>query len=328
LFDDSSKLWFERLFARLSLPFWAGGLLIGFIPMLVLTLYGYYSQGIKTDFAGGIELGIPLLLVNIIYILVALRYIQHRINRLEEYSISMGAERSLIQTGFLTDLRPILVTWAGLLSISVIVLEPIFNPAYMVTQSLFREFLYSYLRLFQATFLWVFLASMIAIYKMGELPLKLKIFTEDRTLGLKPFANTSLHIITIYVVAILLTFPIYLYPSTAVELSLTIFLVPGLFFFLVPLFGLHKKMHKVKTEKSAMIGLRHNRVMREVEAAGEGPLNEGLVNELLAIDTIKREIHQMHDWPFDIGTIARLGGVLIAPFLAAVLAAYAIRLLG
>jgi hypothetical protein len=152
------------------------------------------------------------------------------------------------------------------------------------------------MRLLQATFLWVFLSSMVAIYKMGRLPLRLKIFTDDRTLGLKPFATTSLHLITIYVVAILLTFPIFLYPSFAVELSLTIFLVPGLFFFLVPLFGLHKKMSEARAEKSQLIGLRHSRVMGEVEAAGEQPLGEGLVNELLAIDAIKREIHQMHDW--------------------------------
>ena len=169
---------------------------------------------------------------------------------------------------------------------------------------------------------------MIAIYKMGRLPLKLKIFTEDRTLGLKPFANISLHLITLYVMAILLTFPIFLYPNSAVELSLTIFLIPGLFFFLIPLFGLHKKMRKARDEKSAMIGVRHSRIMNEVESMGEGPLNERVVNELLAIDVIKREIHQMHGWPFDIGTIARLSGVLGAPMIAAVLAAYVIRFFG
>ena len=31
--------------------------------------------------------------------------------------------------------------------------------------------------------------------------------------------------------------------------------------------------------------------------ARDGPLSEGFVNELLAIDAIKREIHQMHDRP-------------------------------
>lgn len=188
--------------------------------------------------------------------------------------------------------------------------------------------LYVYMRLLQATFLWVFLSSMIAIYKVGRLPLQLKVFTDDRTLGLKPFANTSLLLITIYVFAILLTFPTFLYPNFAVELSLTIFLVPGIFFFLVPLFGLHKKMQEVRTEKSALIGLRHSRAMGEFEAVGEGPLSEGLVNELLAIDAIKREIHQMHDWPFDIGTVARQTGILGAPLVATVLAAYLICLFG
>jgi hypothetical protein len=36
----------------------------------------------------------------------------------------------------------------------------------------------------------------------------------------------------------------------------------------------------------------------------------------------------MHDWPFDIGTVARLTGILGAPLVATVLAAYLIRLFG
>ena len=326
--DQSSKLWFERLFKRLGLPFWAGAIIVGYLPPLVLTLVGYSSYGVKTDFTGDIALGVPLLLANILYILFSCRYIRHRVDDLEKYSVTMEAEQSKIQTGYLSDIRPVLLTWIALVATSILVLEPIFNPSYSLVQNVLREILYSYTRLLQATFLWIFLSSMIAIYKMGQLPLKLRVFTDDRTLGLKPFANTSLHLITIYVVAILLTFPIFLYPNFAVELSLTIFLVPGLFFFLVPLLGLHKKMRTAREDKSAMIGLRHSRIMNEVESTGDGPLNERLVNELLAIDAIKREIHQMHEWPFDIGTIARLTGVLGAPMIAAIFAAYVIRIFG
>lgn len=326
--DDSSKLWFELLYARFGLPFWTGVLLVGFLPPLFLTLLGYYTYGVKTDFTGGISLGVPLLLANVVYVLFSTRYIRCRLERLEEYAVSMGAGKSRVRTSYLGDFRPVVATWIVLLAASVFVLEPVFNPDYSLLQDLLRGLLYSYMRLLQGTFLWVFLSSMVAIYKMGRLPLRLKVFTDDRTLGLKPFANTSLHLITIYVVAILLTFPIFLYPNFAVELSLTIFLVPGLFFFLVPLFGLHKKMSEVRAEKSALIGLRHNRVMGDVEAAGQGPLGEGLVNELLAIDAIKREIHQMHEWPFDIGTVARLTGILGAPLVATVLAAYLIHLFG
>jgi len=326
--DNSSKLWFERLYARIGLPFWAGVLAVGFFPPLILTLLGYYTYGVKTDFTGGVSLGVPLLLANVIYILFSSSYIRRRVEELEQYSLSMGADKSRIRTSYLGDFRLILATWAVLMATGVLVLEPFFNPGYSLVQDLLRELLYSYMRLLQATFLWGFLSSMVAIYRMGRLPLRLKMFTDDRSLGLKPFANTSLHLITIYVVAIILTFPIFLYPNFAVELSLTIFLVPGLFFFLVPLFGLHKKMSEARAEKSALIGLRHSRVMSEVEAAGEQPLAEGLVNELLAIDAIKREIHQMHDWPFDIGTVARLTGILGAPLVATVLAAYLIRLFG
>ena len=326
--DDSSKLWFERLYTRVGLPFWAGVLVVGFLPPLILTLLGYYTYGVKTDFTGGVSLGIPLLLANVIYILFSSSYIRRRVEALEQYAVSIGADKSQIQTSHHSGFRPVMATWAFLLVTAVLVLEPFFNPGYSLFQDLLRELLFSYMRLLQVTFLWVFLSSMIAIYKMGRLPLRLKVFTDDRTLGLKRFANTSLLLITIYVVAIVLTFPIFLYPNFAVELGLTIFLVPGIFFFLVPLFGLHKKMQEVRAEKSALIGLRHTRIMGQVEAVGEGPLSEGLVNELLAIDAIKREIHQMHDWPFDIGTVVRLTGILGAPLVATVLAAYLIRLFG
>ncbi len=326
--STNSGLWYERLFAQFGLSLWAGTLLVVFLPTLTLSLLGSYSYAVKTDFTGEISLGIPLLLANIVYILVSARFIRRRVVGLGDYAVSMGAEESETQTNFLSDFRPVIATWISLLLISVFVLEPIFNPSYTLLQDILRELLYSYLRLFQATFLWVFLSSMVAIYRMGRLQMRLKIFTEDRTLGLKPFATTSLHLIAIYVIAILLTFPLFIFPNFAVELSLTIFLVPGLLFFLVPLFGLHKKMRKARLEKSTLIGFRHSRVMNEVEAVGDGPLSEGLVNELLAIDAIKREIHQMHDWPFDIGTVARLAGVLGAPLVAAVVAAYFIRLFG
>ena len=78
----------------------------------------------------------------------------------------------------------------------------------------------------------------------------------------------------------------------------------------------------------SVVGLRHSRVMSEVEASGDGPLSEEIVSELLAIDAIKREIHRMHDWPFDIGTVLRLTGILGAPLVATILAAYLIRLFG
>src|SRR5712692_7926563 len=217
---DSSKLWYERLYARIGLPFWAGVFLVGFLPPLLLTLLGYYTYHVKTDFTGDISLGVPLLLANIIYILSSSRYIRRRVERLDHYATSMGADKLPIRTGYLSDFRLVAMTWVVLLAIGALVLEPVFNPGYSLLQNLLRELLYSYTRLLQATFLWVFLSSMIAIYSMGRLPLRL---------------------ITIYVVAILLTFPIFLYPSFAVELSLTIFLVPGLFFFLAPLIGLHKK---------------------------------------------------------------------------------------
>ena len=132
--DTDSKLWFERLYNKLGLPFWAGVIIIGFLPTLILTLVGYYSYNVKTDFTGEISLGVPLLLANIVYVLFSCRYIRRRVDDLEKYSVTMGAEQSNIKTGYLSNFRPVLVTWIVLLASSILVLEPIFNPGYSPLQ--------------------------------------------------------------------------------------------------------------------------------------------------------------------------------------------------
>jgi hypothetical protein len=118
--DDSSKLWFERLYTRVGLPFWAGVLVVGFLPPLILTLLGYYTYGVKTDFTGGVSLGIPLLLANVIYILFSSSYIRRRVEALEKYAVSIGADKSQIQTSYLSDFRPVVATWAFLLVTGVL----------------------------------------------------------------------------------------------------------------------------------------------------------------------------------------------------------------
>ncbi len=150
--DDSSMLWFERLYACVGLPFWAGVLLVGFLPPLLLTLLGYYTYGVKTDSTGGISLGVPLLLANVVYILFSSSYIRRRVEGLEQYAVSMGADKSRNRTGYLSDLRLVVVTWAVLLATGVLVLEPVFNPGYSLLQNLLRELLYSYMRLLQGAF--------------------------------------------------------------------------------------------------------------------------------------------------------------------------------
>ncbi|TMI07788.1 hypothetical protein E6H34_06880 [Candidatus Bathyarchaeota archaeon] len=130
-------------------------------------MLGYYAYSVKTDFTGDISLGIPLLLANIVYILFSSSYARRRVENLEGYAISMGADRSRIQTNYLGDFRPIVATSALLLSAGVLVPGTHIQPGCSLPQNLLRELPYSYARLLQATFLWVFLSSMVAIYKIG-----------------------------------------------------------------------------------------------------------------------------------------------------------------
>ncbi len=49
-------------------------------------------------------------------------------------------------------------------------------------------------------------------------------------------------------------------------------------------------------------------------------VDERLLNELMAVDKIHRDIEQVHGWPFDTGIIARMVNVTILPLIKSVIA--------
>ena len=325
--DFPPGLWFDRAALALKLPRWIGICTIGAVPAAVLWYWGIETR-IATDFTGVPIVSLPLLLTNVVFLLGATHLIRARILELRDYTVSLGAKPAPNQVGLLSGWKGLGAVWAVLIAATWVVFDPyVFNLYYPPYQELQRIFVTSYLRFIQATFLWVLGCAMYLIYKWGKLPIKLKSFTEDKMLGLNTYGRASLLFVSLYVVAMLLTFPVFVYKGEAVIVSQAIFSLVGLALFLAPLLSLRRKLVRTKMEKLAWIQKRHSRVMNMIEAAGDGPLDATLVNELAAVDSIKSELQRIRSWPFDTGIAARLLSVVALPLVVYVLATFLARTL-
>ena len=164
-----------------------------------------------------------------------------------------------------------------------------------------------------ATFFWTFGYSMYAINKMGKLPLKLKSYTRDRTLGLKPFATASMNSTLIYFATTTsVIVPVVLGGSIPLELAL-LFLVMyplGLVLFLLPLRSLHSKLVEAKREALAKVTPRYERLVEVV--SGGAKVDQEVANEMAVVDKVQRDVQRFRTWPFDTGIIARLLAIMIS----------------
>lgn len=323
----AQRLWFERLIAKLHLPLWLGLPIVSLSPAIALWWLGITIR-IATDFTGFIPVSLPLIVLNMLFLVGSSRLIRTHIENLKRYATTLTPDISSKFMNRFYSVTPIVFIWTILVLASGLVFDPlIFKMSYPLYESLLRVVVTSYLRFAQATFLWVLGFSMYSISNWGRLPFRLKSFTEDPILGLKPFGTASLYFVTLYVIGVLLTFPIDVYSGDAVRLSQSVFFLLGLAMFLGPLSGLRSRLLEAKREKLAWIGARHRRVMERVESTGDDYLDTGIVNELIAIDNIRRDVQQIRTWPFNLGILAKLVTVVMLPLVLAMLATYLIRIL-
>ena len=309
------------------MPLWVGICTVGLIPAVTLWLWGIDTR-IATDFTGVPIVSLPLLLTNVAFLLGATQLVRTRTLRLRDYTLSLGGVLGSDQTNLLVNWRGIVAVWVVLVLATSLVFDPyVFNLYYSPYQELQRVFVTSYIRFIQATFLWVLGCSMYLIYRWGRLPIKLKSFTEDKMLGLNTYGRASLLFVSLYIVAMLLTFPVLVYKSEAVVLSQVVFSLLGLVLFLAPLLSLRRKLVVAKAEKLAWIQKRHSKVIDQIESAGEGPLNPALVSELMAVDSIRNDLQRISGWPFNSGIIVKLLSVVALPLVTYVLATTVMRIL-
>ena len=183
----AEALWFERLYAKLRLPFLVGAFLFGGVMFLALQVAVALSLGLMEEQAAmGSFYFTPIAAIVGALAQGGGRMARRRVEQLNEYAATMGGGK--------IDLRPLysVRNFLGLYVVMQAIIQPVYT-FYGVPQTIPLEqriavnIPFIYWNLFLSAFFWVWIYSVYSARKIGRQPLQLKPFTEDRNLGLKPF---------------------------------------------------------------------------------------------------------------------------------------------
>ena len=318
------KLWFDRIGATFRLPLPVAAPLLAFLPFVALLTVGYYLVGRWNDLLSQVPI-LPVQYVFMLYLTYAARFVTSRTAKLVEYAKSMGlaGDVGAIILPFYS-LRRTLGIWLLL----NLIIEPFYfifgsPPQYTLLERTLTQVAFFYYLLIPASFVWPYAYSMYAIYRVGKQPLNLKFYAEDRTLGLRPFGALSLQLTSTYMVFPL--FGLVLVLLSGIPLSIvpvTVgFVLGGFVLFALPLISLRKKLVETRKALLDLITPRYALVSRGIlETDGVHRLEERLSSELGALETIRKDVRQIHSWPFDVGILARLVSITVLPLIITVIA--------
>ena len=318
------QIWFEGVRQRLRLPVWAGAIAFALVPFILLDIATSYFAGAWVYYTT-IELQqyysvLPFILLEY----YGAVYSYSRIEKLQAYckELGVGSDSELNLRSLTSPKRTALLA-AGLFSvfIPIYVLFGAQNLA-LVQSIIVLSIPWGFFFLVLASFIYVYAYSMYSIYKMGNLPLNLKPFTEDRTLGLRPFGAVSLRLTLVYLSVVVLA----LFSSTQDPGGLGVTGSGGLFLilsfaglgsastilFILPLVGLHRRLVKEKREELRWLGPRRTEIVRQMKGRGEGAFDAQLLDEYDRIGQVEKDINQIHNWPLDISILARLLAVILS----------------
>lgn len=314
--NETALLWFERLYSRLRIPFFAGAVFVSLLMLGILALC-YLLAGVWSDFLlrsayyASFAPGVVLLCQ------IVSRYASKQVKGLVEYSKSMTEDNKSISTDALYGLKGILVIW-GLFLLTI---QPLYWRIAPKSYTLYQSFITSYapfvyFLFFIATLVWVIVYSMVSIYRMGKLQMRLTHFAEDHTLGLRPFGVATLRIYAVFILTLAyMILPQYIFgietdPTAPVgHLSFTLVMVV---FFLLPLVSFHSKLVNAKREKLRRILERYAEVVRRFEKGSPNEIDPNATAELLAAKEVLRDVQQIRTWPFDTGILVRLAAFLLS----------------
>lgn len=242
--------------------------------------------------------------------------ISRKMQRLREYSESMRAGGTPIGLAPLYRFRNVLLVAVVFSSVvQPIYIFSVLPQTWTIQDRIFFVLPYEYWILFLSTFLWVWGYSLYSVYRMGKLPLGLKPFTEDRTLGLKPFGRASLLMTGAYVAFLSL----FLIPQVIIGFASVALLawgaammLVGVVFFLAPLVPLHTKLISARQELLGWIGPRYTTAMDSFRSTANGPVSQDLVGEFSVIEKVQHDVNQIHTWPFDTGLIVKLAAIIFS----------------
>ncbi len=313
--EQEPRLWFEVFYRGHGIPriVWA---LVAFLPFLVLYLLGYLVAGIPSgQYLPALLGAVPFYVIINVYLQYASRYASSRISGLaEEWHL---VEKHSISLEPLFGLRgPTIISLVVYAILIPLFDKDLLRQGYTLFQVILTGVIpWLYYAYYFGTFFWMLGYSAYTLNKMGKLPLELKHFSEDRTLGLRDFGSTSLRLAGLFVLFIAL----FVIPNTIggfVDLSFLLVYI-GLMLiaiplFLVPLLGLHSKLVSEKRKIVGQFAPAYKRLVQTLEANGAVGPDERLSSQLSATRQVIQEAGQIHSWPFDTGIIVRLSAIVIS----------------
>ena len=310
----TSMLWFERLSGQLKIPWWSGTILVSSLLFVIpYAVFGAFF-GFWDFFLSQIGSVVPLVVLVGVYCLFASRYIRRKVEDLLQYCESISVEKLGIRPSALYGFRPVLIVWIILDIVQTWAFFPVYPSTFTVIQRILVQMPWNLWGIALATLFWTFGYSLVTIYRMGKQPLRLKPFTEDRTLGLKPFGLASLRLTLIFVASWAMLTALQLlqgYVQVQILLADVGAFLLGFVIFLLPLFSLRQRLLSAKREKLRWISQRYTRIMQQFEENSDN-VDQKLVNELRVVDRALRDIQQISTWPFDTGILVRLLAVILS----------------
>lgn len=311
------NVWFEKLYSRLHLTYWGGVSLLGFLPIIILYPVSYAAGGTWSQLlTPGSLFTLLLLLVMVAVVHLAATYTESVMNNWKTHADELLADDKKVDLRELFGLRGFLVFLAILLASDLIVFVFFALPSSMsIPQRVAATLPWDWWNIYADTFFWMFAYSMYKIFRTGRLPMKLKSFTEDRMLGLRPFGRVSLQLTGLYFGFVVIALVAEV-SQVGVEIPGILlifgFTLLGLGLFFIPQMSLHGKLVRAKQEAYAWIAPQHTRVMEVVKRQGVENIEEKVLNQLGGVESIRRDIAQIHSWPFDLGIMARLGAIVLS----------------
>ena len=178
------------------------------------------------------------------------------------------------------------------------------------------------------SFIWVYFSSLRGLHELGNEPLKLKLYSQDRMLGLRPVGSLSL----LYTVAY---FGFFLLGGLYVSVSINIpagvlsaqgfififaFVLLGIVMFFLPLNNIHRRMLEERRRVQASIRSQFSRLAELSNdlsrESSETTLTDlkSLLTDLKNLQTFEmaeRKAATIATWPFDTQVIGRLTAIII-----------------
>jgi hypothetical protein len=165
------------------------------------------------------------------------------------------------------------------------------------------------------TFLWTYSSLQLGLDRLGRKRLPADAARVDPGLGLRPLGDvafTGLWMLLAWLVPLLLTG----LPDVIGVATGALVLTGGLAAFFLSLLRLHRRMVEVKAQELAIAQDLYAQAYEPVRATPTLEVLERQRNLLAAADSLEKRAREIHDWPIDEGTFARV--ITIATSVAAI----------